>query len=126
MGKNKYKKSFRQRRRLELISALGGECIVCGTNERLEFDHIFPEDKSFDISARLDYSMSNLLRELQKCQLLCRRHNIEKMCTDNGIQAVPLHGRISTYTNHKCRCRKCKDAWSIYFKKQRLHKAKEV
>jgi 5-methylcytosine-specific restriction endonuclease McrA len=39
---NKYMKERYERRRSEAVASLGGKCVVCGTTDRLELDHINP------------------------------------------------------------------------------------
>lgn len=81
--------------------------------ERLHFDHVFPDDKKFDISRNLDYNLEKLLVELQKCQLLCVTHHVQKTITDMNWQKAD-HGSVSMYTNYKCRCELCRAAWAEY------------
>ena len=43
----------RRKFRVGLVSSLGGKCEICGYSkciEALDFHHVFPEDKSFNIS----------------------------------------------------------------------------
>lgn len=54
-----------------LLELLGGECKHCGITQKLQFDHINPASKIFDVSQRLDWKIDILLPEAQKCQLLC-------------------------------------------------------
>lgn len=35
------------------------------------------------------------------------------------VWPAPLHGRVSTYTNHKCRCQECREAWAAYYRRRR-------
>lgn len=35
-----------------------------------------------------------------------------------------IHGRASTYNNHKCRCDECRAAWAAYMK-PRIRKYRE-
>lgn len=56
-------------RKAELIDKLGGKCVVCGSSENLEFDHINPSTKSFSIMKQWHDDVDE---ELKKCQLLCR------------------------------------------------------
>ena len=63
----------------ESIEELGGKCVKCGATERLEFDHIHPENKSFEITKRLLMSdKEKFQEELNKCQLLCYNCHLEK------------------------------------------------
>lgn len=55
-------------------------CILCGETDIrvLEFDHITPEDKKFNIGDRSSRSYDTVLLEMRKCRVLCanchRRH----------------------------------------------------
>ena len=63
----------------ECIEKLGGECVKCGVKERLQFDHIYPKNKSFEITRRLLMSdRKKFEEELDKCQLLCYDCHREK------------------------------------------------
>ena len=63
----------------ECIEKLGGECVKCGVKERLQFDHIYPKNKSFEITRRLLMSdRKKFEEELDKCQLLCYDCHLEK------------------------------------------------
>lgn len=61
-----------------LIEKMGGKCIECGCMEALEFDHIDPSTKSFNIAAGYTKPKEILLEEVAKCQLLCNKCHIEK------------------------------------------------
>lgn len=50
---------------------LGGKCIQCGSIEKLQFDHIYPNNKSFAIGKMWSISFNLFEQELKKCQLLC-------------------------------------------------------
>ena len=77
-------KKIRKERRQYLEEYLGGKCVRCGTTERLEFDHIKPENKSYTIACNItSFSLEELILEVDKCQLLCRPCHIEKS-RENG------------------------------------------
>ena len=81
-----YRRSYYRKRRSHLIDLLGGKCVICGSTERLEIDHIDPATKEFDISSMvLHTSEKHLTEELQKCQLLCRKCHIQKSKKDLSI-----------------------------------------
>lgn len=63
---------------------LGGKCIKCGTKKRLEFDHIDPSTKLFNISECGGRTWKSFITEVEKCQLLCRPCHIEKSISDRG------------------------------------------
>lgn len=68
---------------------LSGKCCVeCGITNLivLEFDHIEPNDKCGNISdlARDGYSIKNLQREMEKCQVLCANCHRIKTAKERG------------------------------------------
>ena len=65
-----------------LIEKLGGKCVECGCTEALEFDHIDPSTKSFNIASGYTKPKDILLGEVAKCQLLCNKCHIEKSKKD--------------------------------------------
>ena len=71
-------KEYRTNRRLHLIERLGGKCVECGTTKRLQFDHIDPLEKSFDISRKMTAPLKVLYPEIDKCQLLCPKCHLNK------------------------------------------------
>ena len=75
-------KEYRTNRRLHLIERLGGKCVECGTTKSLQFDHINPLEKSFDISKKMTAPLDVLYPEIDKCQLLCPKCHIEKTKND--------------------------------------------
>ena len=66
-------------RRQILIQQLGGKCVICGSTENLEFDHIDKHAKSFGVSSHLSYSLESVKTELDKCQLLCHECHVIKI-----------------------------------------------
>lgn len=62
-------------RKKELVKLLGGSC-KCGYNKNLaalEFHHIDPTTKSFNLDLRKlsNSSLEDCLKEVKKCKLLC-------------------------------------------------------
>lgn len=51
------------------------QCVICAENDIrvLEFDHINPQDKLFNISqaVRLDKKWFDVIEEIKKCRILC-------------------------------------------------------
>lgn len=66
------------KQRARAIEHLGGSCVVCGTKESLEFDHIDRETKSFSVGQHLSRRWDDIVSELDKCQLLCTEDHLEK------------------------------------------------
>lgn len=60
------------RRRQEAIAYLGGCCASCSATGKLEFDHVVPKDKGFEINLNMRAAFGKLKAELDKCQLLCK------------------------------------------------------
>lgn len=77
-----YMQERRAHIRAEMITRLGGKCAWCGVTENLHFDHKDPKIKLFDISSGLDRPRAQLVAEVDKCQLLCGPHHVEKTADD--------------------------------------------
>ena len=64
-------------------------CEDCGYNSHavaLDFDHINPREKSFNISARVDLStVKTIINEVRKCRVLCANcHRIKTLKDTRG------------------------------------------
>ncbi len=61
-------------------------CVSCGEKDPvvLEFDHIVPEDKEFNISAGLTKkkTLEKIKLEVKKCQVLCANCHRRKTASD--------------------------------------------
>lgn len=78
-----YSRAYYKKRRDELLARLGGRCVICGSTDSLEIDHIDPATKSFTLSDMILHMSKEKLRcELDKCQLLCRKCHLEKSKQD--------------------------------------------
>ena len=69
----------------QLIRYKGGKCEICGYDKcegALQFHHLNPEEKDFDISKAINSSsgvdMTSLYKEVDKCILLCANCHAEK------------------------------------------------
>ena len=84
----KYNLQYYYNKRNKLIQKLGGHCVMCGSTENLEFDHINSSDKSFGVGAHMQYGEDHLQPELDKCQLLCHNCHIQKtkIFKDSGVK----------------------------------------
>lgn len=72
--KNKIKIATRKNKMSVLIQDKGGKCQNCGYDkceEALDFHHLKPKEKSFNISPKLHFSLEKLKEETDKCVLLC-------------------------------------------------------
>jgi len=107
--------------RSETIEYLGGKCAKCGSTEKLEFDHINPEDKLLDLAHSWGMANKALLQaEIDKCQLLCHECHKKKTNQENSLRFKKdrslCHGTTSQYTRYKCRCELCRKAYSDWKK----------
>lgn len=62
------------RAKVRAIEYLGGSCVDCGYNKSiapLQFHHLDPAQKEFNIGRYLGSSWATVLEELKKCVLLC-------------------------------------------------------
>lgn len=114
-----YMRKRRKNRRDKLISLLGGKCVDCGTTESLEFDHLDPKTKRFEIADAKDGPEDLLTEEAKLCALRCSKCHQKKTRDKWEFGSEPArHGTIWMYKK-KCRCDDCKKAISDYMKKRR-------
>ena len=104
-------------RKLELIKAKGGKCEICGYDKNiaaLDFHHVNPENKSFELDARRlsNTSMEKLLEEADKCILVCSNchREIHNEHLDKSNIPILLSEMTSNHYNleHKNRTGICK------------------
>lgn len=76
---NNYMKNRYHDRRKYAVESLGGKCASCGGEEDLQFDHVDPNEKEFNLARKLHtVSKERFEREVDKCQLLCAPCHREK------------------------------------------------
>lgn len=75
---------------------------MCGTRKNVEVDHVDRSTKTMTFVRMTAVKYETFIDELSKCQLLCKRHHIEKTSTE---QSVP-HGGGKT-GKKGCYCVKC-------------------
>lgn len=99
---------YRERKALA-FAILGDKCVLCGSAESLEVDHIDPSTKLFDVSKMWGVKESTFLAELAKCQVLCKKCHVQKTIVDNGkIPHANRHGHISMVRYCKPICEECR------------------
>ena len=109
-------------RREAALWLLGGCCTYCGVVKNLQFDHIDPAYKKFSITRYIRWKQwDDIMAELSKCQLLCRKCHKNKTKKIDGIEAK--HGTGGMYRHHKCRCAACREVNNFY---AREHKARRT
>ena len=101
-----YQLAWITRRRDEWI-AENGPCQRCGSTEDLEVDHVDPATKSMNPTAIWGKSKLVRMRELAKCQVLCKRCHGEKTAAQFRIEHE--HGTEGRY-GKGCRCDGCRAA----------------
>ena len=86
---NENRKAKRNELKKRAVEAMGGKCQCCGYNKclpALEFHHLDPSEKDFELSAKI--SWSQIEKELKKCVLLCSNCHKEAHSTDLHIYSV--------------------------------------
>ena len=69
-----YARKLTKKRKRLLVDYKGGKCERCGYNKNLaalEFHHIDPKTKEFNMGRNLSRDMDKLKLEVDKCMLLC-------------------------------------------------------
>jgi len=100
-------KALVDKRREAGIKKLGGKCRKCGSVEDLEFDHVNPRTKMFNMASSWTRSEDQIKAELKKCQLLCAECHKTKTLSE---RREARHGTIWRYKEHRCRCEDCTEA----------------
>lgn len=95
-----------------MLTYLGGKCVVCGTTQNLEVDHIDPKLKTAEFKSMTTYSIRRKQKELNNAQLLCNRHHREKTLSmkdvpQNHSNNNGKHGSGYMYIQKGCRCALC-------------------
>lgn len=111
---NDEKMSLYYFRKKVCIQRLGGKCNRCGSIDRLEFDHVQKDKKFKAVTELLTGTIVLLLKEINKCQLLCYQCHKEKSKVDNSKYQ---HGTLTMYKNHRCRCESCRSVWNMATKR---------
>ena len=133
-------------RKRELIKLMGGKCCRCGYDNNyaaLEFHHINPSEKSFQLDSRhlSNTSMELIIKESKKCILVCsnchkeiHHPNLDSSIVDEidfdkkslfeskRKQSIcPVCGRSFDYVNNKTYCsEKCRYADKGYPSKKEV------
>lgn len=86
----------RQKKKLRLVAAFGGKCILCDYDTyvgALDFHHVSRKTKVFSLSVKgLSHSWESILREAQKCVLVCKNCHAE---VEAGITKLGVGDIIS-------------------------------
>ena len=123
MNPNDYAKQCERalKRKLELVEYKGGKCEKCTYDENmaaLEFHHLNPSEKSFQLDSRhlSNTSIKKLKEEADKCVLVCAnchreihhpeftKENIQKMLEQFSVKTVKI---MDTSTKKMSICPNC-------------------
>lgn len=83
------------KRKFEIIQARGGKCEICGYDKNLaalEFHHINPDEKEFQLDMRhlSNCALEKLEEEISKCIILCANCHRELHNQDLIMSNIPL------------------------------------
>ena len=84
------------------IDYKGGKCELCGYHKSisaLEFHHVDPSQKEFEISKAAGINLKLVKLELDKCMLLCANCHREIHCSDYD-SIISLYERAKESINH--------------------------
>lgn len=96
-------------------------CVVCGSTEELEVDHI---DRATKVDHKVwSWSSARREAELAKCQVLCKSCHLKKT-VEEGPHAQ--HGTMSMYHKYGCRCEPCREARSEYRRELKSRRSPHV
>jgi len=113
MNKIEKQKVKREERRIWALEYFGNKCAECSSTLNLEFHHIDKTTKENNISSLYSSSIEVFKRELDKCQLLCKKHHNDKTLEEKKqVRAEGTHGTLSSY--RYCHCDICKEACAAY------------
>lgn len=110
-----FQRKWKAKRRADFFR--GKKCVVCGSTERLELDHINRENKKDHKIWTWREERRN--EEIRKCQVLCKKCHIQKTNREKGEHLK--HGTVGMYKSrqYRCRCLPCKRANAQYEKQRR-------
>ena len=75
----------------KLKNSVGGKCQICGYDKcqrALHFHHIDPTTKSFEIAPRLDGNINTIMKEVQKCIMICSNCHRIRHYKENRIKTI--------------------------------------
>ena len=116
-------RAYYERFREKCFDILGRKCAICGSTENLEIDHRDWKTKVINISqAQAPRRWEEVKRELKKCQVLCEDcHRLKSNCDLAEQRLCPeVHGTVSCYRHHGCRCEECVTANAEYKRTWRI------
>lgn len=121
---NEYMRKYSLKRYHELrahtVDLLGGKCVMCSSTELLEIDHIDRSTKEFDLGKEWATSYERYLKEVSKCQLLCRACHSKKSANECSVDHG---GGLSGKKNCPCiLCKKRKAEYMMDYERKRRNR----
>ena len=113
---------FRIKLKINAVAYKGGKCEKCGYNKNytaLDFHHINPSKKDFNIASGSIKSWEKVKQELDKCQLLCANchrevHQPNNILTDELIS----NSLFKEKNNEPYNCKSCNEKLKFKNKNQ--------
>lgn len=102
-AQKEYQRLWMAKRRADFFN--GKVCVLCGSTEELELDHIDPSTKEHH--SIWSWSETRRSVELAKCQVLCFACHLKKSIAEQQSRAKKIHGTMAEY-KRGCRCDFCK------------------
>ena len=126
MNKTEWTKINKWSKKIRAINHLGGKCKICGNNNifHLCFHHICEIEKDFQIGEKINLKWSKLLKEIEKCDLLCENchqelHYLERGKTikdDSRRKDKVIYLEYSGSKCERCGYNKCESSLSFHHK----------
>jgi hypothetical protein len=91
-------------RKRKAVELLGGKCCQCGYNKNLsalDFHHINPEEKEYDFGKLREKRWEDIIKELQKCVLLCSNCHREVHTPDENMISSNTDNNVLNYESTK-------------------------
>lgn len=124
--------SFRQRRKNNLVKFLGNKCCLCGykkSNAALEFHHLDPKSKKYQLSSGNCHNIQEDIEEAKKCILVCsncHREIHEGLYQNEDLTKYQNFDeeieKLLLKTEDKYYCSKCRIEITKYSKSGMCHK----
>lgn len=116
-----YKREWMRDRRANFLA--DKKCVVCGQKKNLIID--WGKNRQKD-GHKINWSANpyRLEEVLKDAKIYCRKHFDEEVRKKRKTELV--HGTLKGYKTHRCRCRPCTDASSLYSRRYRARKKKEM
>jgi len=107
----------RQKRKLDLVYIHGGKCVLCGYDKcigALQFHHINPEEKLYQLSSGNCYGWEKDVEESKKCILLCANCHIElhnepelNRHFESSFNQERFEEKNKEFEKKMCHCKNC-------------------